>query len=754
MALDLETVVKQITDSGIIAAGKLENFIPPKAHPTTVEELVLELVKSKNLTTFQGQQVKAGKAKALILGNYTILDKIGAGGMGQVFKAQHRKMDRTVAIKMLPPAMTKDAAALARFEREVRAAAKLFHPNIVPALDADQANGVHFLVMEHVEGKDLSAIVKKNGPLPVGKAVNYILQAAKGLEFAHSKGVIHRDIKPANLLLSSDGVVKILDMGLARIDAPGGNAATDAELTGTGAVMGTVDYMAPEQALNTKLADARADIYSLGISLYYLIAGRAAYGGDSLMEKLVAHREQPIPSLQDVQANVPKQLDSIFRKMVAKRVEDRYQSMSEVVEALEGLGFGGSGMSNKGEAASGLTLSAEDRKTLAAKGTKNSLGSLTEAVASEKTKHLFAKIIGGTFATIIAPILVTVLIKYLQIDNSSPSTPAATAPSVSPVKKEETDAPKPLVAPFGAKAAQAAQAAWAKHLGTTVEQKNSVGMTLVLIPPGEFRMGSTPEQKSMGIKMAQYVKNRHDDILSRLKDEVPQHRVAIIKPYWMGMTEVTIGQFSKFVEATNYVTSAEKKPQGKTANWRTPGYAVTDDFPVTQVIWDEAVQFCNWLSGREELNPCYLQEVKNVWVLTASGTGYRLPTEAEWEYACRAGTTTQYSFGDDPTMFDKYGWSSENSDGVARAVGLKVANAFGLLDMHGNAAEWCHDFFAVDYYSSSDPADPFGPSAGSERVSRGGSWPHTSVVSRSAFRVSALPVFNHNAFGFRVVRVQ
>jgi serine/threonine protein kinase len=429
MALDLETVVKQLTDSGIIAAGKLENFIPPKAHPKTVEELVSELVKSKYLTTFQGQQVKAGKAKALILGNYTILDKIGAGGMGQVFKAQHRKMDRTVAIKMLPPAMTKDAAALARFEREVRAAAKLFHPNIVPALDADQANGVHFLVMEHVEGKDLSAIVKKNGPLPVGKAVNYILQAAKGLEFAHSKGVIHRDIKPANLLLSSDGVVKILDMGLARIDAPGGNAATDAELTGTGAVMGTVDYMAPEQALNTKQADARADIYSLGISLYYLIAGRAAYGGDSLMEKLVAHREQPVPSLQDVQANVPKQLDAVFKKMCAKRIEDRYQTMSEVVEALEGLGFGGSGASNKSEAATALTLSTEERKRLASKRTKKPLGSLTYAVASEKTKHLFAKIIGGTFATIIAPILVTVLIKYLQIDSSTPNPPVQTTKS-------------------------------------------------------------------------------------------------------------------------------------------------------------------------------------------------------------------------------------------------------------------------------------------------------------------------------------
>ena len=163
MTLDLETVVKQLTDSGIVAPGKLEPFIPPKADPKTVEELVRALVQSNNLTAFQGQQVKAGKARALILGAYTILDKIGAGGMGQVFKAEHRKMKRLVAIKMLPPAMTKDAASLARFQREVEAAARLRHTNIVAADDADEANGAHFLVMEYVEGKDLSAMVKKMG---------------------------------------------------------------------------------------------------------------------------------------------------------------------------------------------------------------------------------------------------------------------------------------------------------------------------------------------------------------------------------------------------------------------------------------------------------------------------------------------------------------------------------------------------------------------------------------------------------------
>ena len=201
MAVPLEKFVQQLEDSGVIAGETLKDFIPPSASPKDAEELALELVRQKKLTKFQAEEISKGKAKSLTMGNYVLMEKIGAGGMGQVFKARHRRMDRLVAVKLLPAAMTKDQAAIARFEREVKAAARLRHPNIVAADDADQANGSHFLVMELVEGSDLSALVKKSGPFPIEKAVNYVLQAAKGLEFAHSVGVVHRDIKPANLLL-------------------------------------------------------------------------------------------------------------------------------------------------------------------------------------------------------------------------------------------------------------------------------------------------------------------------------------------------------------------------------------------------------------------------------------------------------------------------------------------------------------------------------------------------------------------------
>jgi len=339
MAVPLEKFVQQLEETGIISGETLKGFIPPQGSPKDAEDLARQLVKQKQLTRYQAEEVYRGKGKSLVLGNYILMEKIGSGGMGQVFKAHHRRMDRCVAIKLLPPEMTKDKDAIARFEREVKAAAKISHPNIVAAHDADCANGVHFLVMELVEGSDLSALVKKQGPVSIGKAISYILQAANGLEAAHKKGVIHRDIKPANLLLDTEGTVKILDMGLARlsgeVDSP-----TQAELTSTGTVMGTVDYMAPEQALNTKTADGRADIYALGCSLHYLLSGKSTYDGDTLMAKLLAHRDQPIPVLRAVNSEVPEELEAVFRKMVAKKIEDRYQTVTLLIADLQKCSHG------------------------------------------------------------------------------------------------------------------------------------------------------------------------------------------------------------------------------------------------------------------------------------------------------------------------------------------------------------------------------------------------------------------------------
>ncbi|QEG15978.1 protein kinase domain-containing protein [Gimesia maris] len=335
MSITLEKFISQLDESGVISAVEITAFQQSQSPAAeSAEELGKLLVKHKKVTKLQVQLVYQGKGDRLLLGNYLILDKIGAGGMGDVYLAEHRRMERQVALKTLPAAMTRDTQSILRFHREVKAAAKLTHPNIVAAYDADEANGVHYFVMEYVEGIDLSAVVKKQGVLEVDVAVDYILQAAKGLEFAHNKGVIHRDIKPANMLLDNDGTIKILDMGLARIEDEA-HEIPATQLTQDGSVMGTVDYMAPEQAKDTHTADARSDIYSLGCSLYYLLTGESVYRGSTMVNRIMAHQNDPIPTLTGKHILISQDVDAVFQKMVAKKPEDRFQSMSEVIVAID-----------------------------------------------------------------------------------------------------------------------------------------------------------------------------------------------------------------------------------------------------------------------------------------------------------------------------------------------------------------------------------------------------------------------------------
>ncbi len=332
--------LQHLSESGLFSDEELRalsNRLSAMDGSEDAKTLANELIKNNKLTSYQAEAIYQGHPHRLVIGrNYIVEDIIGSGGMGMVFRAKHRRMRRTVALKVLSSHAMHDEEAIRRFYQEVEVAATLDHRNIVRAFDADESQGVHYLVMEFVRGNDLQQIVQREGPLSPGQAVNCALQAAEGLAHAHLINVIHRDIKPANLLLNAEGLVKILDMGLARINNPLGDAESSRPgLTMPGSIMGTVDFMGPEQAADTSKADARSDIYSLGCTLYYLLTGKPVYDGETAMVKLIAHRESPIPSLRDLRPDVSAELDAVFRKMVAKKPEHRYQSMKEVVEALK-----------------------------------------------------------------------------------------------------------------------------------------------------------------------------------------------------------------------------------------------------------------------------------------------------------------------------------------------------------------------------------------------------------------------------------
>ncbi len=373
MIASLEQFVRTLASSGLLEATDSAQILTRLASPGVSEDppdaIVQELVAQKKITRFQAEALREGKSDRLVLGNYLLLDELGTGGLGVVYKAIQRRMKQVVAIKVMSPTALESVTAVERFRREVEAAARLTHPNIIAALNADEAAGTHFLVTEFVDGVDLGRLVASRGPLPVPVAVQYIVQAARGLAFAHGAGVIHRDVKPSNLMLDRKGVVKVLDLGLARFDdANTGQGDDEAPLTQSGSILGTVDFMSAEQAENPRQADHRSDIYSLGCTLYYLLTGKPPYAGETFVETLLAHRESPIPSLRVARPEVSEALDAVFAKMVAKRADDRPQSMTAVIAALQpclGPRDANSAASSPGVSLSEIEESTADRSSRA-----------------------------------------------------------------------------------------------------------------------------------------------------------------------------------------------------------------------------------------------------------------------------------------------------------------------------------------------------------------------------------------------------
>jgi serine/threonine protein kinase len=292
--------------------------------------VVRALVRSKLLTKFQAGKLLAGKHGPFFLGGYRIQRQLGAGGMAKVYSARQTETGHKVALKVLPPKRAaEERNALARFRREAHVSRRLAHPNIAQALEVGEDGGVHFIVMEYIPGRNVFDMVQRGGPLRVPDAARLFSEIADGLSHVHGLGIIHRDIKPSNVMVTPDGSAKLLDLGLAR-----DTGDDESHLTREGTVVGTVDYIAPEQVAGVQLADERSDIYSLGCTLYYALAGRPPYAGGDLMSKIYRHRMEDPEPLEKVAAGVPPEFAALVRKMMAKDPADRYASAAELCSDL------------------------------------------------------------------------------------------------------------------------------------------------------------------------------------------------------------------------------------------------------------------------------------------------------------------------------------------------------------------------------------------------------------------------------------
>ncbi len=728
------------------------------------------------------------------LGPYELVRKLGQGGMGAVYEARHQKLGKTFALKVLPGGFASNQAALTRFEREMQAIGKLDHPHIIKATDADEWQGTHYLVMEYVEGTDLSELVKARGPLSVRDACKAIRQAAMGLEHAHEHGLVHRDIKPSNLFVTKSGQIKLLDLGLARL---GDDGEHQRGLTTVGQVLGTPDYMAPEQWDDTHSVDARADLYSLGCTLFFVLTGRAPYADvtkSSLLQLMKAHVEGAIPNLTDIRLDVPAELNAVFVRLLAKNADDRYANAGEVIAALEPFtrkgadteGLAGqpafvpgkeppvahsvestSRGSNEGDRSAQRSI-----KSLSASSTDDAFGSNRPMIQSDRSASMVETIIQsrpqqssrgrGPLVIGISLVSIAVLIGLAIHFTSKPATNSAsretsTAGQSSGDNKNEiqtptgwhgwpADAPKPAIAPFDADQAKKHQEEWAAYLKVPVEYTNSIGMKFRIIPPGEFMMGSTLEE----VEDASKRESSHWNWKVNVQSEAPRHKRSVPQPVYLGVHEVTQEQYET-------VMGNNPSSFAKAGNLPLGGASVdgldTSSFPVDSVRWSDAVAFCEKLNAREA-EALRLPNDSNS-QSSPVRLSYHLPTEVTWEFACRAGTTSKYWSGDKEEDLWRAGWFQASSGNRTHKVGELGANPFGLFDTHGNVMEWCTDIWDASAYRNvvsnqvrKDAIDSDVPIAA--RVMRGGNWTDRESYSRSASRQGLTLTDCFGNMGFRV----
>jgi formylglycine-generating enzyme len=684
------------------------------------------------------------------IGSYLVRQRLGGGIMGEVFRAFDPDLNRDVAIRTLRPEHARDPQRKQIFLREARAAAKLHHLNVVAVHQICTEGEDPYLVMEFVEGKSLGKLCSPEQPMPWRTATRALQDGASGLSVAHGIRLIHGELQPTNLIRSRSGVTKVLGFGLARA------AATIARLTGQERST-LADFSAPEVRLGQD-PDPLSDLYSLICTYYYLLTGHPPFPSAAGSATDDPHRIQPLPDPRRAVQDMPESVCRILLRGSQQDPRDRYQTAAELLADLEAVLALPDRAPEVGAGQPALASPADQDDAL--QGRKIKAGSAVHQRRRKLGLRRFSLttrtrvVLGGP---VVALLLLGALFTInhqreagparlpnaaIRVAEKAEATAAASVTAASAPSSTATDATAgkesfvpvpPLVVPFDGPPAKRHQEAWATFLGIPVEAPNSLGMTMVLIPPGEFVMGAVgPDSPSSQARQ--------------------QHAIRISQPFLMSKHEVTVGQFRTFATAQSYQSevmrngigtmafdaSSARWPRGPQYHWQHLGFAQTDDHPVAGVSWNDADAFCQWLQEKE-------------------GRSYRLPTDAEWEYACRAGTIAVPQVSDselarsgnfaDASLkraFPAQKAALDADDGYPQSapVGSFPPNPFGLCDMLGNVAERCVD----TYVPGSDPSRP---ADGRGTNVRGTPWNERPDINH---RWDIPPVMGVCTVGFRVVQ--
>jgi formylglycine-generating enzyme required for sulfatase activity/tRNA A-37 threonylcarbamoyl transferase component Bud32 len=712
-----------------------------------------------------------------VAGRYRVISKLGEGGMGVTYRAWDEREGRPVVLKMPRRNLIENAAFLERFNREVRMMAALSHPSIVPILDVGEDEGLPILVMRFLPGGSLSNrrlrdTEGKVQPMQPSTLQLWLPAVASALDFVHANGIVHRDVKPANIFFDAFWGAHLGDFGIAKIVEDTTVLEKEHTLTATSMAIGTQEYMAPEQFTPKAVVDGRVDQYALAVMVYEILIGQRPFRGETA-HLVVEVTTQPVPRVTQFRRDLPDSVCQAVYRGLSKKPGERFASCAEFAQAVlrdvrpmadeEGVArllcpqcgnmlkmpTSAAGRQGKCTRCKTEMVVAEDLGALwlaheEHDGEEQAAGGVGEQESEVDSVDVFPSIPNttpvpkagvrgiwsqldptvrwaGIGAAILASLVATALLAgdyaagaaRKQLDAATATQKKLVVENERLEKKvaELNDANVTLKQAVENLAAEKKQLSEKLAAGSNVSDgtkeaatvpaesspqsapaqlkavTNSIGIEFVDIPAGKFQMGEGPSAVA----------------------------VTLTRPFYMGVHEVTNAQWNRVMGSV---------PSG----WK------EDARPVGQVSWEDAVEFCRKLSALPE-------ERK-------AGRMYRLPTEAEWEYACRAGTTTQYSFGADGQILDDYGWFDGNSGNETHLVGQKKPNAWGLYDMHGNVWEWCGDWHGD--YPDGEVTDPQGPSSGSLRVNRGGSWYATAGGCRSAERSWSRPSRRDDDLGFRL----